>query len=212
MHNKQTFELIDRPTKIDPDAAGYIPEKIEGNFEFKDIAFTYPARPDQPIFTGGFNLSGKSHQTIALVGASGCGKSTTIGMIQRWYDANEGTINVDGQNVKSYQLKEGLRHHMALVGQEPVLFDMSIKENILWGTDRSDVTDEEIQKVAKMANIHTFADELPQGNVSLLRSFQIFSFSVCNTRPSYQAMRHQSETKVPNSPAAKNSASPSPAP
>ncbi|KAI8821160.1 P-loop containing nucleoside triphosphate hydrolase protein [Fimicolochytrium jonesii] len=159
----KTFELLDRKTEIDPDAPGYSHDTIEGEFEFKDVAFTYPARPDQPIFTGGFNLAGKTRQTVALVGPSGCGKSTTIGMLQRWYDAKEGTVSVDGQNVKSYQLKEGLRRHMALVGQEPVLFDMSIRENIMWGTDREDVTEEEMMEAAKMANIYTFASELPQG-------------------------------------------------
>ncbi|KAJ3036334.1 Multidrug resistance protein 1 [Rhizophlyctis rosea] len=158
-----TFELLDRETKIDPDAAGYEPEKLEGDFEFKDIAFTYPARPDQPIFNGGFNLKGKSRQTIALVGPSGCGKSTTIGMIQRWYDPVSGTVTVDGKNINDYQLKKGLRAHMALVGQEPVLFDMTIRENILWGTDRTDVTDQELEEVARMANIHKFASELPNG-------------------------------------------------
>ncbi|KAJ3280944.1 Multidrug resistance protein 1 [Borealophlyctis nickersoniae] len=158
-----TFELMDRATKIDPDAAGYEPTDMKGEFEFKDIAFSYPARPDQPIFTGKFNLSGKTRQTIALVGPSGCGKSTTIGLIERWYDAAEGSVSVDGQNVKSYQLKAGLRKYMALVGQEPVLFDMTIKENILWGTDREDVTDEEVYEAARMANIHLFASELPQG-------------------------------------------------
>ncbi|KAJ3053457.1 Multidrug resistance protein 1 [Rhizophlyctis rosea] len=159
----QTFELLDRVTKIDPDSHGYEPETLDGNFEFKDIAFTYPARPDQPIFTGEFNLVGKKNQTVALVGQSGCGKSTTIGMIQRWYDPVSGTVSVDGKNNKNYQLKKGLRAHMALVGQEPVLFDMTIRENIVWGTDREGITDAELEEVAHMANIHKFASELPQG-------------------------------------------------
>ncbi|KAI8799281.1 P-loop containing nucleoside triphosphate hydrolase protein [Cladochytrium replicatum] len=159
----KVFELIDRPTQIDPDTPGDAPSHLEGDFEFKDIAFTYPARPSQPIFTGGFNLIGKRNQMVALVGPSGCGKSTTIGMLERWYDPLSGTVTIDNTNVKSFQLKEGLRKHLSIVGQEPVLFDMSVRENILYGTDRVDVTEAEIDEVAKMANIYDFLKALPNG-------------------------------------------------
>ncbi|ORY35943.1 P-loop containing nucleoside triphosphate hydrolase protein [Rhizoclosmatium globosum] len=159
-----TFEVIDRISSIDPeddndnlDKA----EKIQGNFEFKDVAFAYPTRVEQPVFNGGFQLQGLRNKTIALVGPSGCGKSSAIGMLQRWYDVSGGSVLVDGKNVKDYQLKK-LRTHMALVGQEPTLFDMSIRENILAGTERTDVTDEELEEVAKMANISTFISEFPE--------------------------------------------------
>ncbi|KAJ3070270.1 ATP-binding cassette, sub-B (MDR TAP), member 4 [Podochytrium sp. JEL0797] len=159
-----TFDLIDRPTLIDPedDSPGLDPaEKILGSFELRDVAFTYPARPTQPIFMGGFNLVGMENKTIALVGPSGCGKSSTIGMIQRWYDVSAGSMLVDGKNVKGYQLKK-LRTHMALVGQEPTLFDMSIRENILAGTERTNVTEEELDNAAKMANIYQIIQDMPQ--------------------------------------------------
>jgi len=81
-------------------------------------------------------------------------------MLQRWYDPSAGTVSVGKINTKEYQLKDGLRKHMALVGQEPVLFDMSIRENIEWGTDRV-VTDAEIIEAAQLANIHTFVEALP---------------------------------------------------
>jgi len=150
-------------TKIDPDLPGEVPDQIDGDFKFENIEFTYPARPSQPIFTGKFNLEGKRNQTIALVGQSGCGKSTTIGMIQRWYDANGGTVSVDGKDVRRYQLRDGLRKNMALVSQEPVLFDMSVRENILAGTGRVDVTDEELDQIAQMANVYNFIKDLPEG-------------------------------------------------
>lgn len=159
----KTFEFLDRVTKIDPDQEGYVPENFDPTFDFKDINFVYPARPLQPIFTGEFNVGGKPNQTLALVGPSGCGKSTTIGMLERWYDCAGGAVTVGGHNVRDYQLKRGLRANIALVGQEPVLFDMTIRENIIWGSDRNDVTLEEVIEAATMANIHKFISSLPQG-------------------------------------------------
>ncbi|KAI9205902.1 P-loop containing nucleoside triphosphate hydrolase protein [Polychytrium aggregatum] len=156
-----TFELIDRATTIDPDADGIVADNVDGTIEFKDISFAYPARPTQPIFDGQFSLKAKNNITIALVGPSGCGKSTTIGILQRWYDINNGSALLDGKPIKDYQVKN-LRKHMALVGQEPVLFDMSIKENILAGTERTDVTDEEVEEVAQMANMTAFLKDMPE--------------------------------------------------
>jgi len=155
-----TFELLDRKSLIDPQARGEQMGEVVGDIDFHNIAFRYPARPDIPIFSGEFGFSAKRHQTVALVGPSGCGKSTTIGMLERWYDPLAGTVSVDGKNTKSLQLGS-LRRDMALVGQEPVLFDMSIKENLLFGSDRDDVTQEEVEDAAKLANIHTFISELP---------------------------------------------------
>ncbi|KAI9335212.1 putative ABC transporter protein [Zopfochytrium polystomum] len=149
--------------QIDPDQPGVVPTNMEGNFEFKNVAFTYPARPDQPIFNGHLNLSGKKNQTIALVGPSGSGKSTTIGMLERFYDNSAGSVTIDGTEVKSMDMKRGLRANMALVSQEPTLFDMTIRENILAGSDRTDVTDAELAEVARMANIADFVAGLPAG-------------------------------------------------
>ncbi|KAJ3236028.1 ATP-binding cassette, sub-B (MDR TAP), member 4 [Chytriomyces hyalinus] len=159
----KTFNLIDRFTSIDPEDADPkldMAPDIDGGFEFKDVAFTYPARPTQPIFTGSFNLVGPVNKTIALVGPSGCGKSSAIGMLQRWYDATAGTVSIDGKGVKEYQLKK-LRTHMALVGQEPTLFDMSIRENILSGSEKTDIPDSELDRVAKMANIYDIIMGMP---------------------------------------------------
>ncbi|KAI8620675.1 putative ABC transporter protein [Chytriomyces sp. MP71] len=160
-----TFELIDRPTSIDPEDDN--PElddaqNIHGNFEFKDVAFRYPSRPTVPIFGGEFELTGKANKTIALVGPSGCGKSSAIGMIQRWYDTTSGSVLIDGKDVKDYQLKK-LRANMAIVSQEPTLFDMSIRENILAGTERVDISDAELDEIAKMANIYSIIKDMPDG-------------------------------------------------
>jgi len=157
-----TFEYLDRKTLIDPDNQADDIGDITGDIELENIAFTYPARPDIPIFNGKFGFKAGQRQTVALVGPSGCGKSTSIGLLERWYDPSGGAVKVDGKDVRSVQLKS-LRRDMALVGQEPVLFDMTIRENLLYGSDREDVTQEELEEAAKMANIHTFVSELPQG-------------------------------------------------
>ncbi|KAI8141628.1 putative ABC transporter protein [Fennellomyces sp. T-0311] len=160
-----TFEVLERESQIDPDLEGIEPARstIAGDISFESIAFRYPARMDVSIFDGEFNLQGKSGQTIALVGSSGCGKSTTIGMLQRWYDPMDGIVRLDEHNVKNFALGN-LRSHIGLVGQEPVLFDMSIGDNIRFGIDEGqDVTQEQVEEAARAANIHQFVTELPDG-------------------------------------------------
>lgn len=159
------FEILERVPSIDPELEGIEPTRaqISGEIDFEDVSFRYPARPDVSIFNGEFNLHGKSGQTIALVGPSGCGKSTTIGMLQRWYDPATGSVRLDDNNVKNYTLGN-LRSHMALVGQEPVLFDMTIGENIRFGVDdHKSVSQEEVEAACKAANIHMFIVSLPDG-------------------------------------------------
>ncbi|KAF7730808.1 Multidrug resistance protein 1 [Apophysomyces ossiformis] len=160
-----TFEVIDRQSKIDPDVEGIEPPSsaIRGDISFKDIAFRYPARPDMQIFKGEFNLEGKAGQTIALVGPSGCGKSTAIGMLQRWYEPEAGSVRLDDHPIDSFSLWN-LRSHMALVGQEPVLFDLSIADNIRFGVSESEnISDADVEEACKAANIHKFISNLPNG-------------------------------------------------
>ncbi|KAL0087186.1 P-loop containing nucleoside triphosphate hydrolase protein [Phycomyces blakesleeanus] len=159
------FAVLERIPSIDPELEGIEPtsSQIAGDIKFEDITFRYPARPDISIFNGEFNLTGKAGQTIALVGPSGCGKSTTIGMLQRWYDPISGAVRLDESNVKNYSLGN-LRSHMALVGQEPVLFDMTIGENIRFGVDDSKtITQEMVEDACRAANIHKFITSLPLG-------------------------------------------------
>lgn len=160
-----SYAVIERESKIDPELEGLEPPvgTVKGDVDFKNIKFAYPARPDVAVFNGEFNLQGNAGQTIALVGPSGCGKSTTIGMLQRWYDPLKGTVSLDESNVKNYSLYN-LRSHMALVSQEPTLFDMSISENIRFGIDDSkQVSQEEIEDACKASNIHSFITSLPDG-------------------------------------------------
>ncbi|CAO3608104.1 unnamed protein product [Mucor fragilis] len=159
------FEILERQPLIDGQLEGIEPShsQIRGDIDCQDVSFRYPARPDVSIFEGEFNFHGKAGQTIALVGPSGCGKSTTIGLLQRWYDAAAGSVRLDDNNVKNYSLNN-LRSHMALVSQEPTLFDMTIGENIRFGVDDEKiVTQEEVEAACRAANIHNFIVSLPQG-------------------------------------------------
>jgi ABC-type multidrug transport system fused ATPase/permease subunit len=96
---------------------------------------------------------------VALVGGSGCGKSTVIQLLQRFYDPLGGTVLVDGNDTKNLNIR-WLRQHIGVVSQEPVLFAMSIAENIRYGRDG--VTQADIERAAQQANIHNFISELPQ--------------------------------------------------
>ncbi|CAF4445433.1 unnamed protein product, partial [Adineta steineri] len=96
------------------------------------------------------------------VGTSGCGKSTTIQLVERFYDANVGRILADSKDVRTLNL-QWYRQQIGFVSQEPILFDMSIKDNIAYGDNsRDDISMEEIIKVAQSANIHDFIQRLPE--------------------------------------------------
>ncbi|NXO40134.1 MDR1 protein, partial [Locustella ochotensis] len=130
---------------------------IKGNLEFKNVYFNYPSRPDVEILKG-LNLKINSGQTVALVGGSGCGKSTTVQLIQRFYDPKEGMVTIDGQDIRTLNIRY-LREVIGVVNQEPVLFATTIAENIRYG--REDVTMEEIEKATREANAYDFIMKLP---------------------------------------------------
>eukprot|EP00258_Populus_trichocarpa_P025336 XP_024441355.1 ABC transporter B family member 21 [Populus trichocarpa] len=154
------FETINRKPEIDSsDTRGKILDDISGDVELRDVYFTYPARPDEQIFSG-FSLFIPSGTTTALVGQSGSGKSTVISLIERFYDPQAGEVLIDGTNLKEFQLK-WIREKIGLVSQEPVLFASSIKDNIAYGKDGA--TTEEIRAAAELANAAKFIDKLPQG-------------------------------------------------
>lgn len=147
--------LMDRKPQIDTwsDEGDKAPV-LEGTVEFRDVHFRYPTRPEQPVLRG-LNLTVKPGQYVALVGQSGCGKSTTIALIERFYNPLAGSIFVDGKEITTININE-YRNHIALVSQEPTLYQGTIKENILLGADREDVSDDEIEKACRDANIYDF--------------------------------------------------------
>ncbi|KAE8699645.1 ABC transporter B family member 12 [Hibiscus syriacus] len=154
------FETIKRKPEIDSfDTSGKVLEDIRGDIELRDIYFSYPARPEEQIFSG-FSLSILSGTTVSLVGQSGSGKSTAISLIERFYDPQAGEVLIDGINLKEFQLR-WIRGNIGLVSQEPVLFTSSIRDNITYGKEGA--TTEEIRAAAELANAAKFIDKLPQG-------------------------------------------------
>ncbi|KAJ8498307.1 hypothetical protein OPV22_008859 [Ensete ventricosum] len=154
------FETINRKPEIDAyDANGKELDDIRGEIEFNDVYFSYPARPDEQIFSG-FSLFIQQGTTLALVGESGSGKSTVISLIERFYDPQAGEVLIDGINIKEFQLR-WIRGKIGLVTQEPVLFATSIRDNIAYGKDSASV--EEIRAAAEIANAAKFIDKLPKG-------------------------------------------------
>ncbi|TQE00710.1 hypothetical protein C1H46_013649 [Malus baccata] len=154
------FETISRNPTIDPyDTSGIVLQDVKGDVELKDVYFRYPARPDVQIFAE-FSLYVPSGTTTALVGQSGSGKSTVIGLVERFYDPEAGEVLIDGVDLKKLQLK-AIREKIGLVSQEPNLFTTTIRENIKYGKD--DATDEEIRRATELANAAKFIDRLPQG-------------------------------------------------
>ncbi|KAL3006187.1 hypothetical protein AAZX31_08G262700 [Glycine max] len=152
------FEVMDRKTGILGDVGEEL-KTVEGTIELKRIHFCYPSRPDVVIFND-FNLKVLAGKNIALVGHSGCGKSSVISLILRFYDPTSGKVMIDGKDIKKLNLKS-LRKHIGLVQQEPALFATSIYENILYGKEGA--SEAEVIEAAKLANAHSFISALPEG-------------------------------------------------
>ncbi|XP_018680624.2 putative multidrug resistance protein isoform X1 [Musa acuminata AAA Group] len=154
------FGVLDRDTRIEPnDQEGQRPKKVYGDIDIRGVDFAYPARPDVVVFRH-FTLHIEAGKSTALVGQSGSGKSTIIGLIERFYDPLKGTVKIDGRDIKSYNLRS-LRKHIGMVGQEPTLFAGTIQENIAYGTEEA--TAAEIEDAARAANAHDFISSLKDG-------------------------------------------------
>ncbi|KAL4990468.1 P-loop containing nucleoside triphosphate hydrolase protein [Aspergillus falconensis] len=150
-------------------------QSIEGHVEFRNVHFRYPMRPNQLILRG-LNLHVKPGQYVAFVGASGCGKSTAIALLERFYNPVLGGVYVDGQEISSLNINN-YRSHLALASQEPTLYQGTNRENIMLGTDRDDVSEDEMVLYCKNANIYDFIISLPDGfNTLIARAL------LCNPR------------------------------
>lgn len=152
------FEMIERKSLIDVTRTDGIQEQIMGDIELNRVSFAYPARVDQQIFDE-FSLTIKRGQTVALVGSSGCGKSTILQLLQRFYDPDRGKVLIDGHDLRSLNLNN-YRRSVGIVSQEPVLFFGTIAENIELGNPGC--SKDEIISAAKTANAHDFIMELPK--------------------------------------------------
>uniref|UniRef100_A0A8D3C270 ATP-binding cassette, sub-family B (MDR/TAP), member 11a n=1 Tax=Scophthalmus maximus TaxID=52904 RepID=A0A8D3C270_SCOMX len=150
------FKLLDRAPKIRLEGEKW---NFRGDIDFVNCKFTYPTRPDVQVLNG-LVVSVKSGQTLAFVGCSGCGKSTSIQLLERFYDPDEGQVVIDGRLSHTVNVPF-LRAQIGIVSQEPVLFDCSIAENIQYGDNRRIVRMEEIVEAAKKAFLHDFVMTLP---------------------------------------------------
>lgn len=161
------FSVIDRPSLEDHNDNQKLNE-VRGDIELKGIKHVYPSRPEVVVMDG-VDLKIPAGKVTALVGASGSGKSTIVGLVERFYSPIRGQVLLDGHDIQTLELK-WLRRQMALVSQEPVLFGTTIFANIAHGLIGSKFTDAtEAQKkdlvvaAAKMANAHSFITSLPEG-------------------------------------------------
>uniref|UniRef100_A0A8B9YS02 ATP binding cassette subfamily B member 4 n=1 Tax=Bos mutus grunniens TaxID=30521 RepID=A0A8B9YS02_BOSMU len=160
------FKLFERQPLIDSHSEeGLRPDKFEGNVTLNEVVFNYPTRPNVPVLRG-LSLEVKKGQTLALVGSSGCGKSTVVQLLERFYDPLAGTVLLDGHEAKKLNV-QWLRAQLGIVSQEPVLFDCSIADNIAYGDNSRPVTMPEIVSAAKAANIHPFIETLPHVRTQL---------------------------------------------
>lgn len=158
----RVFETLDtEPDVKEKEGAVELPP-VQGHIEFDHISFAYDA--EHPALTD-FNLSVKPGQIVALVGPSGAGKSTVANLLPRFYDVTSGRLTIDGVDVRDVTFSS-LRQQIGLVPQETMLFNATVRENILYG--RLDASDDEIVAAAKAANAHDFIMSLPHGYESIV--------------------------------------------
>jgi len=162
VHARKIFEVIDRKPKIDCNpSAGLKLDAITGNVDIRQGKFSYPVRPNVPVLRS-LDLTIRPGEKVALVGQSGCGKSTVIQLIQRFYDVDDGSVELENHDIRSLNVPF-VRSKLAIVSQEPVLFNKSIADNIRYGNNEATVSMEEVISAARKANIHGFVTALPQG-------------------------------------------------
>jgi len=157
---ERLVELLNAEDAVnDPASPVALPSPCHGAIRFDDVTFRYPARPDIAALDG-VTLDIAPGETVAIVGPSGAGKSTIIQLILRFYDANKGTISIDGVPVTD-MLRAEFRQAISLVPQDPVIFADTARENIRFG--RPDATDAQVEEAAKAAAAHDFLSALPDG-------------------------------------------------
>lgn len=151
------FELIEEEPQIPEPADAVELADVKGSVELNDVSFSYV--PDRKLIEG-LNLSVKPGQRIAIVGPTGCGKTTIINLLMRFYDVNSGSITVEGTDIRN-ATRNSLRSSYGMVLQETWLRSGTIRDNIVMG--KPDATDEEVIEAAKASHAHSFIKRLPQG-------------------------------------------------
>jgi ATP-binding cassette subfamily B protein len=162
---ERIVEILDTPTGI-PAPANPVPLPVPppGTVAFERVSFAYETRDDQQVITD-LSFAVRKGETVALVGASGAGKSTVFALLQRFYDVTSGRVLVDGIDVRTVTPAE-LRRRFAYVEQEPVIFAGTVTDNIRFG--KPEATDAEVEAAAKAALVHDFVVALPNGYASIV--------------------------------------------
>lgn len=158
---KRMFDLLDVEEE-DDDSANEILDECDGTLDIQDVYFSYS--PERPLIQG-LNLHVKQGQKIAIVGPTGCGKTTLINLLMRFYDVNDGSIKVSGKDVRDIT-RHSLRDNYGMVLQDSWLFAGTIRDNIAYG--KADATDEEIIQAARLANADDFIEKFPDKYDTLL--------------------------------------------
>ncbi len=153
----RVFELIDEQEEVKDSENALVLAEPNGNVELKDVEFSYSS--DKELIKG-LNLSVTGGMRVAIVGPTGCGKTTLINLLMRFYDVNSGSISVDGTDIRNIT-RHSLRHSYGMVLQETWLQGGTIKDNIKMG--KPSATDEEVIKASKESHAHSFIKRLPQG-------------------------------------------------
>ena len=161
---ERLFELLDEEEQPAEPKDAVVLSNAQGAIELDNVSFSYV--PERPLIEG-FSLSVKPGQHIALVGPTGCGKTTLINLLMRFYDVDQGAIRVDGHDIRALT-RRSLRRSYGMVLQDTWIRDATVRENIAIG--KSDATDEEIIAAAKEAGAHGFIRRLPQGYDTVLKS------------------------------------------
>ena len=160
---ERIFQILETPVEIkDKPGAEELPQ-IHGEVEFRNVTFGY--NRDLPVLQD-FNLHMKAGQTVAIVGPTGAGKSTIAGLLARFYDIQQGSVLVDGHDVRDVT-QHSLRSQIGVVLQEPFLFTGTIRDNIRYG--RLEAADEEVAEAARAVGVHDLITQLPEGYDTLIR-------------------------------------------
>lgn len=154
---ERIFDIMDGESEIDEGNKSIDPDAFKGNIEFKNIDFSYVE--NQRVLKN-FNLSVKSGQKVAIVGATGSGKTTVVNLLTRFYEVDGGSISIDGVDIREIPKAE-LRKSIGIVLQDTVLFSDTIRANIMYGN--FEATEEDMKRAAEMANAAEFIERLPEG-------------------------------------------------
>jgi len=154
--------ILDAETIIPERPDAREPQTLKGEIEFEHVAFAYDA--DSPVLTD-VTFKVKAGEMVGVVGPTGCGKSTVVSLIPRFYDATSGAVKIDGADIREYKFR-ALRDQIGYVLQEPGLFEGSVRDNIAFG--KKGVTEEQIREAAKLANADEFIARMPHGYDTLI--------------------------------------------